>query len=56
MDNKKLKWTSLSPKYATVTQTGKVKAKPAGKGKIVKIKVMSTDGTNKSVVKKIKIK
>ena len=54
--NKKLKWTSLSPKYATVTQTGKVKAKPAGKGKTVKIKVESTDGTNKSVVKKIKIK
>ena len=54
--NKRLKWTSSNPKYATVTQTGKVKAKPAGKGKTVKIKVMSTDGTNKSVVKKIKIK
>lgn len=54
--NKKLIWISLNPDYATVTQTGKVKAKPAGKGKTVKIKVESTDGTNKSVVKKIKIK
>ena len=54
--NKKLKWTSLNPKYATVTQTGKVKAKTAGKGKTVKIKVESTDGTNKSVTKKIRIK
>ncbi len=54
--NKKVKWTSLSPKYASVTETGKVKAKVAGKGKTVKIKVESTDGTNKSVIKKIKIK
>lgn len=54
--NKKLKWTTSNKKYATVTQKGLVKAKPAGKGKTVKIKVMSTDGTNKSVVKKIKIK
>lgn len=54
--NKKLKWTSLNPKYATVTQTGKVKAKTAGKGKTVKIKVESTDGTNKSITKKIRIK
>ena len=53
--NKKLKWTSSNPKYATVTQTGRVKALKAGKGKTVKIKAMSTDGTNKSVVKKIKI-
>lgn len=54
--NKKLKWISLNPKYASVTQTGKVKALTAGKGKAVKIKVMSTDGTNKSVVKKIRIR
>ena len=54
--NKKLKWSTSNKKYATVTQTGKVRAKAAGKGRTVKIKVMSTDGTNKSVVKKIKIK
>ena len=54
--NKKLKWTSLNTKWATVTQKGKVKAKPAGKGKTVKIKVTSTDGTGKTVIKKIKIK
>ena len=54
--NKKLKWISSNPDYATVTQTGKVKALKDGKGKIVKIKVISTDGTNKNVTKKIKIK
>ena len=54
--NRKLKWTSSNPKYATVTQTGKVRALKAGKGKTVKIVVTSTDGTNKRVVNKIKIK
>ena len=54
--NKKLKWTSSNTKFATVTQTGKVKALKAGKGKKVKIKVMSTDGTNKSVTRTIMIK
>ena len=36
--NKKLKWTSSNPKYATVTQIGKVKALKAGKGKTVKLR------------------
>ena len=54
--NKKLKWTSSNKKWATVTQNGKVKALKNGKGKTVKITVESTDGTNKKVVKKIKIK
>ena len=30
--NKKLKWTSSNPAYATVTQAGKVKALPATAG------------------------
>lgn len=54
--NKKMKWKSSNPKWATVTPSGKVRALRAGKGKTVKITVMSTDGTNKKVVKKIKIK
>lgn len=54
--NTKLKWTSSNPKWATVTPSGKVRALRAGKGKTVKITVKSTDGTNKKVVKKIKIK
>ena len=54
--NKKLKWTSSNTKYATVTQSGKVKALKKGKGKTVRIKAMATDGTNKSVTWKIKIK
>ena len=54
--NKKLKWSSSNPKYATVTQTGKVKAMKAGKGKTVRIIAMATDGSNKKSVKRIKIK
>ena len=45
--NKKLKWTSSNPKYATVTSSGKVKAFKAGKGKKVKITAMATDGSGK---------
>ncbi|MCR5339240.1 MAG: Ig-like domain-containing protein [Lachnospiraceae bacterium] len=54
--NKKLLWTSSNNKYATVTQSGQVKAYKAGKGKTVKITAMSTDGTNIKKVKNIKIK
>lgn len=54
--NKKLKWSSSNTKWATVTQSGKVMAKKAGKGKTVKITVMATDGTNKKAIRKIKIK
>lgn len=54
--NKKLKWTSSNVKYATVSSKGVVKAKKAGKGKIVKITASSTDGSNKKKVIKIKIK
>ena len=35
--NKTLKWTSSNTKYATVSKSGKVKGKQAGKGKKVTI-------------------
>ena len=54
--NKKLKWTSSNPKYATVSATGKVKALQAGKGKKVKITAMATDGSGKKKTVTIKIK
>ena len=54
--NKTLKWTSSNTEYATVTSTGVVKTKKAGKGKTVTITAMSTDGTNKKAKIKIKIK
>ena len=53
--NKKLKWSTNNKKYATVTQTGKVKASGTGKGKKVKVTVMSTDGTNIKKTMTIKI-
>lgn len=54
--NTTLKWTSSNSKYATVSKTGKVKAKKAGKGKFVTITAVSTDGSNKKAKIKIKIK
>lgn len=54
--NKKLKWTSSNKKYATVSSSGKVTAKKAGKGKTVTITVKSTNGSNKKASVKIKIK
>lgn len=59
--NKKLKWTSSNTKIATVSTklglTMKVKiAKGVKKGKTVKITATSTDGTNKKLVFKIRIK
>ena len=45
--NKKLKWTSGNKKYATVSSSGKVSAKKAGKGKKVKITAAATDGSKK---------
>lgn len=54
--NKKLKWISSNPAYATVNAKGVVKAMKVGKGKIVKITVMATDGSNKKKVLKLKIK
>ena len=54
--NKTLKWMSSNTKYATVSKSGKVKTKKAGKGKTVTITATSTDGTNKKAKIKIKIK
>ena len=54
--NKKLKWTSSDTKYATVSASGVVKAKKAGKGRTVKITATATDGSNKKGAVKIKIK
>lgn len=54
--NKVLKWSSSNPKYAAVSQKGKVTAKKAGKGKTVTITAQSTDGSNKKAKIKVKIK
>lgn len=54
--NKTLKWTSTNTQYAMVSKNGVVKTKKAGKGKTVKITVMSTDGSNKKASVKLKIK
>lgn len=54
--NKKLKWTSSNTEYATVSSSGKVKTKKAGKGKTVKITAMATDGSGKKQVVKMGIK
>ena len=54
--NKKLLWTSSNIKYATVTSSGKVKTKKAGKKKSVKITAMAADGSNKKATIKIQIK
>ncbi len=53
--NKKLKWTSSNTKYATVSSSGKVKARKAGKGKKVKITAMATDGSGKKKSVTIKV-
>lgn len=54
--NKTLKWTSSNTKYATVSKSGKVTAKKAGKGKKVTITASSMDGSNKKAKVTIKIK
>ena len=54
--NKKLKWTSSNPKWATVNGSGKVFTKAAGKGKSVQITAMATDGSGKRKTVTIKIK
>ena len=54
--NKKLRWTSNNTRYATVTSSGKVKTKKAGKKKTIKITAMAIDGSNKKATIKIKLK
>ena len=53
--NKKLKWTSSNPKYATVNNAGTVKTYKAGKKKKVKITAQATDGSGKKKTITIKI-
>lgn len=54
--NKTLKWKSSNPEFATVSKTGKVTARKAGKGKTVIITAVSTDGSNKKASVVIRIK
>ena len=54
--NKKVMWISSNEKYATVSESGIVRALPAGKGKKVKITAMATDGSGKKKAITIKIK
>lgn len=54
--NKALAWSTSNKKYATVNAKGVVTAKKAGKGKTVTVKAVSTDGSKKRAVVKIKIK
>lgn len=53
--NNTLQWTSSNTKYATVSKSGKVTAKKAGKGKTVTITATATDGSGKKSSVKIKI-
>lgn len=53
---KMVKWVCSNTKYATVSSSGVVKAKKAGKGKTITITCIATDGSNVKVKCKIKIK
>ena len=52
MQQKKLKWTSANKKYVTVSSSGVVKAKRAGK--TVKVTAKAKDGSKKKIVFRIK--
>ncbi|MCH5266083.1 MAG: S8 family serine peptidase [Lachnospiraceae bacterium] len=54
--NKKVKWTSSKKKYATVTQSGVVRAKKKGIGRTVKIYARAKDGSGIKAFCKVKIK
>lgn len=54
--NKKIKWISSNPSYASVSASGKVTTKKEAKGKKVKITAMAKDGSNKKSTITLKIK
>lgn len=54
--NKNVTWKSSNKKYATVSSTGLVKTKKAGKGKVVTITAISKDNSNVKNSITIKIK
>ena len=54
--NKKLLWVSSNDAYASVTQTGIVTAKKAGKAHTVTITAKATDGSGRKKTIKLKIK
>ena len=54
--NSNVTWSTSNQKYATVSAKGKVKVKKAGIGKVVKITVKTTDGSDLKKVCKIKIR
>lgn len=54
-NNKSITWNSSNKRYATVTNSGVVKALKAGKGKTVKITAKAKDGSRKRAICKIKI-
>ena len=53
--NKKLIWISSNSEYLSIDSYRKVTAKIAGKGKVVTITAMATDGSNKKRSVKIKV-
>lgn len=53
--NKELVWSSSNPAYASVSKSGQVRTKKAGKGHYVTITAKSTDGSNKKQSIRIRI-
>lgn len=53
--NKKVKWSVSNSNYATISTSGILKAKKAGKNKTVTVTCSSTDGSKKKASIKIKI-
>lgn len=54
--NKKLKWKVSNKKYASVTQSGVVKAKKKGKNHVITVTATAKDGSRKKATCRIKIR